>query len=109
MKIEKRGKYPGVKVHLEPEECEAFIALAENASQAGMLPVGGMPLSKPDPTYFTVALKIGKKMKKIAADDPDFLTERTPEQIEAALLKDKQKIELQLQAGIANGAWKQVD
>jgi hypothetical protein len=103
MKIEKRGKYPGVKVHLEPEECEAFLGLAKDVEL-------GMGLLQPTtPSYFTVALKIGKKMKKIAADDPTFLTERTPEQIEAALLKDKQKIEQQLQAGIANGAWKQVD
>jgi hypothetical protein len=107
MKIEKRGKYPGVKVHLDPEECEAFLQFAEDVAKSA-LPVPTNTLLVQD-TFFSVSLKIGKKMLKLRDEAPNFLKERTPLEIEQALLKDKQKIEQQLQAGIANGAWKQVD
>jgi hypothetical protein len=105
MKIEKRGKSPGVKVHLDPEECEAFIELVKDTE---MSQAHGQHLVIKD-TYFTVALKIGKKLKKIAEDEPDFLSERTPEQIKASMLKDLEKINAQLKAGIDDGSWKHVE
>jgi hypothetical protein len=104
VKIEKRGKYPGVKVHLEPDECQVFMALAEDIE---LCSVGTHESDAMD--YFTIALKIGRKMRKAAKEHPDLLLERTPEQIEAALLSDKEKIEKQLAAGVTTSAWKHVE
>lgn len=112
MKIEKRGKYPGVKVHLDPEECEAFMAFAEDLKtiqQSSSL--GDVPTSVVIPTFeqvsfFSISAKIGKQMNKLIKDEPDFLKERTPEQIKESLLADQAKIVKQLAAG---GGWKQVD
>lgn len=105
MKIERRGKYPGVKVHLDPEECEAFIKFADDKLTADH-PISDAPPAKP--TYFSVSLKIGKKMKKIMADAPDFLSDRTPEQVKESLLKDHAKIQEQLKAMDEKKDWKTV-
>lgn len=101
MKLESRGKYPGVKVHLEPDECEMVMDLARDLSQLKMLPyivetglVQGQTTS-----WFTVVAKMGKKMLALLKEHPDMLTERTPDQVKAALLKDQGKIEKQLAAG----------
>lgn len=102
MKIEKRGKYPGVKVHLDPEECEAFIGLAKDAAQVEIL-------KTPVKTYLTISLKIGKKLMGIAKDEPDFLIERTPEQVKESLLKDQAKIVEQLKAMDTGKDWKKVE
>lgn len=100
MKIEKRGKYPGVKVHLEPDEVGAFIKLAEDFLKIGR------KLHKETVDYFTISVRIGKKILKVQSTEPDLLTERTPEQVKAALLRDKAKIEAQLNAG---EGWKDVN
>lgn len=101
IKIEKRGKYPGVKVHLEPDECEAFINLAKDAEKVELI-------KSPVKSYLTVAIKIGKKMLSVAAEQPDFLIERTPEQVKESLLKDQAKIEEQLKAMGMGKDWKKV-
>lgn len=107
MKIEKRGKYPGVKVHLDPDECQAFIQFGEDVQKISPSdPLASVALKPSKPTYFSVSAQIGKKMGKILVEEPDFLKERTPEQIKESLLADKAKIEKQLAAG---GAWKNVE
>jgi len=68
MKIEKRGKYPGVKVHLEPEEVKAFMESA-TYDKSDYNPM--MVLSR----------KLGKKLNALVKEEPDTLTERTPEQV----------------------------
>lgn len=103
MKIEKRGKYPGVKVHLDPDECEAFSSLASYAEKTEILK-GTKPLS-----YLNVAIKIGHKLLKIAKEDPSFIEERTPEQVKESLMKDKKKIEEQLNAMGTGKDWKKVE
>lgn len=99
MKIEKRGKYAGVKIHLEPDEAEVLTKLATDFKAIGK-PLSGTL------DYFTLAVKIGKKILKQVAEDPTMLIERTPEQVTAALMKDKAKIEAQLAAG---EGWKNVN
>lgn len=103
MKIEKRGKYPGVKVHLDPEEVEPFLKLAEYAKTAQLSP------QYKGEDWFTIALKMAKKLTKVKEEDPDFLKERTPEQIKASMLKDMEKINAQLKAGVEDGSWKHID
>lgn len=81
MKIEKRGKYAGVKVHLDPEECKLFIQLAHdaNVSQDGMK--FEVPTYGSSPSYFSLALKLGHKLDFLVQQEPDTMTERTPEQV----------------------------
>ena len=103
MKIEKRGKYPGVKVHLEPDEVLPFKQLAEDAAKAGKS-YAGTPMN-----YFVIALKMGRKILAVEKECPDLLDKRTPEQIRESLLKDQAKIAKQLAAGIESGAWMKVE
>jgi len=103
MKIERRGKYPGVKVHLEPEEIAPFLALADDIEAAG-LHSGKKSTDTPD--YITISIKIGKRIRKEMDTHPDLLKERTPAQVKEALLKDQAKITAQLKAG---KDWKHVD
>ena len=99
MKIEKRGKYPGVKIHLEPDEVAVLTKLATDFKAIGK------PLSDVL-DYFTLSVKMGKKILKQVTADPSMLIERTPAQVTEALLRDKAKIEAQLAAG---EGWKDVN
>lgn len=100
MKLESRGKYPGVKVHLDPEECEALLKLAE-ANFMGY----GIEIKVP----LSLASKMGKSIKDLLVEQPDLLKERTPEQIAAILAKESEKAGLQLNA-LKNGKdWKKID
>lgn len=112
MKIEKRGKYPGVKVHLDPAECEKLMEFAKDIQVAfltGNTSSNKLEVELPaldQTSFFSISYKIGKQMNKLISKDPDFLKERTPEQVKESLLKDKEKIEKQLAAG---AGWKQVE
>ena len=64
MKIESRGKYPGVKIHLDPDECKGIINFADDN-------------------------KLRKNLMALIKDSPNVFSERTPEEI-AAVLKDEQ-------------------
>lgn len=88
MKIESRGKYPGVKVHLDPEECELLMNLAQDVALA----------SAPVKDHIALASKMGKKILALREEEPTLLEERTPEQIKAILAKESEKARLQLEA-----------
>jgi hypothetical protein len=86
MKIEKRGKYPGVKVHLEKDECEVLLALAANYEIA--YPKGSPILDGGSHNYISLSAKMGRKIKLLLAEEPNLLTERTEEEVIAALSKE---------------------
>jgi hypothetical protein len=101
MKIEKRGKYPGVKVHLEPDECALLVGVKS-------VDMGHQPGVK-NPSIvaaFKFTAKLGEKIRKLQADEPDLLEERTLEQIreelELELRKAKEKLEKLNQGQIWN-------
>ena len=101
MKVESRGKYGGVKVHLDPEECELLI------KAVGEGPFGtsfALPLK-----HVNLALKMGKKIKDLLEENPELLKERTPEQVAAILAKESEKAALQLNAVKAGKNWAKVD
>lgn len=83
MKIEPRGKYPGVKVHLDEKECEELL----QAYEGGYIKVNV-------PHFF--GLKLAKQIKDLLAEEPDLLTPRTPEQVKAILAKEVEKAKMQL-------------
>lgn len=73
MKVEPRGKYPGVKIHLDAEETTLLMDVFECLDT--------------DPT--TIPRQILKKIKCLMEEEPNLLTSRTPEQIAAALKKEE--------------------
>lgn len=83
MEIERRGKYPGVKVHLDPEEIEAINKLADF-------------LKIIDPVKSTSArpgqkliIKLDSKIAAQVAEDPTTLAKRTEDEIRATLEKER--------------------
>ena len=104
MKIEKRGKYAGVKVHLEPEECEAFVAFAADAEKAGLMGKK-IPVNM---SSFSLSAKLGKKIKNLMEDEPALLKERTPEEIQHELEVEYESAALKLKALAKGKDWKEI-
>ena len=96
MKIEARGKYPGVKVHLDEEETQMFLKLA--GSQATYI---SGPVAK-------FSIKLAGKINTLTSEHPNLVEERTQEEVLAALLRDQAKIQEQLAAIAAKHDWKKV-
>jgi len=94
IKFERRGKYPGVKIHLDREECEALVGKPHN-----------IPLTT---KAFELAAMIRKKLIRAIEEDPSILEERTEEEIKATLMKEYVESEKKL-AHIKDGLdWKKV-
>lgn len=85
-----RGKYAGVKVHLDGEECKGLIQYEV------VDPVSAI----------TFVVKLRKKIKALLAEEPLLLEDRTEEQVQAALLRDQEKITKQLKAMETGKDWK---
>lgn len=106
MKIETRGKYPGIKVHLDPDECVVFLALASDHKKEGSeyQATSGAQI----PSYFSLSVKLGKKIAALREENPTLFDERTPEQIHATLSKELIESQEKL-AAIGKGAdWKKI-
>lgn len=85
MEIERRGKYAGVKVHLDKDEVEQLV---ENPTN--------------------ISLKLQTKLKAALKSDPGLLKDRTPEEIHATLSKEAAESKLKLEA-IGKGIdWKKI-
>ena len=94
-----------MKVHLDGDECKAILDYClHNTSSAPTLTgvVSSNPLAFP---YQHIA-KLGKKIKALLAEEPLLLDDRTEEQVQAALLRDQEKITKQLKAMETGKDWK---
>lgn len=92
MKLEPRGKYAGVKVHLDGEECGEIISIP--------------PGAKDEMLSFYISLR--KHILKLQKVRPDLLKDRTPAQVEAELKEEAAKATMKLaKAGVA-GEWNKV-
>lgn len=105
MKIESRGKYAGIKVHLDAEEATQFLAWADQEGTIKDLKKVSVETVKV-PVLF--AIKLGGKIAKLLKDDPKVLEDRTPEQIAASMQKDLDKIIAQQHAMSSGKDWKKV-
>jgi hypothetical protein len=104
VKIESRGKYPGVKVHLEPEEVEVLLNFMKTAGSIDSTKrLVSLNIIGP------LAAKMGMKIQDLLAEDPTVLQPRTPEQIVAILAKESEKQRLQLEAMKSGKDWKKLD
>ena len=101
MKIEPRGKYAGVKVHLDGDEAEEVLAYF-HANKKGI--AEGDLLSFP-PKF---ASRLGAKINKLIAEMPNLLEDRTEEQIIEAMEGDLEKIQAQKKAIAQGKDWKKV-
>lgn len=104
MKIESRGKYPGVKLHLEPEEILAVLAIEEPLEDPANYMDGELTEES-----VKVLKKIIRSIKKLQKETPNLLDERTPEQIAAILIKEAEKSQLQLDTLTKTGQIKKLD
>ena len=100
MKIEPRGKYAGVKVHLDGDEAGELLEFFKSTSPAHKIK------ALPIPERF--ALKLGNKINNLIGEMPNLLEDRTEEQIKEALEGDQEKIEAQLAAMEKGKDWKKV-
>lgn len=90
MKVETRGKYPGVKIHLDAEECEKIIeGTADN-------PKGPKYYDHEINILMPISIKMGKMIRNLIAENPRLLQERSKEEVLAILAKESEKSALQL-------------
>lgn len=85
MKIEKRGKYPGVKIHFDKEQVEG--ALKEIAAHQKLFE-GASDAIKQGRRFkeaFPVLRELFKSIENLLEEDPTVLEERTEEEIKAEL------------------------
>ena len=97
MKIEKRGKYAGVKVHLDPEECEHLIAFSKTKDNLILS-------SHSAAVKLTGAL--GKKIKDLIVSEPDLLKDRSEDEIKKELENELTSAQLKLEAISKKKDWK---
>lgn len=117
MKLEARGKYAGIKIHLDKTEVESLLEIDTH-------PPGkedGIHLSYSAENFLVdFGWRLVKKLKKYQQEDPTFNEDRTPEQIKAALEKEAAKaaerlkqleetgkvgIECKAKLGVSGGGW----
>lgn len=99
MQIEKRGKYPGVKAHLNPEEVGIITAAHEKLKgKAIEIPIVLKPILK-------LVAKLGCLIEELEQEEPALLAERTPEQIRETLIEERDKAIAKLQKMDAGLAW----
>lgn len=115
MKIEPRGKYAGVKIHLDGDECEELLAAVQDDQVKGYqfstkLAQGTM--KKKSQQLFTVValgVQMASKIRNLQEEEPDLLKDRTPEQVKAILAKEVEKAKIQLDTLNAGGKITQID
>jgi hypothetical protein len=104
MKLETRGKYPGVKVHLDPDEVNIILDYF-NIEAVGVYTGPGHPADKIE----ALLKKMNKELRKLQENEPTLLEERTPEQIAAILAKEAEAATLKLARMKEGKDWKKID
>ena len=102
MKIEKRGKYAGVKVHLTETECELLMEITACSDELSSTDWNGENIA------VKFASKLGKKISTLLEECPDLLKPRTPEEIKLELENELESATLKLQAMENGGDWKEI-
>jgi len=89
--IERRGKFGGVKAHLDPDICQILLAGIE-------VPGGEM-------AFTSVGRKLAFMIQGLLEDEPDLLSARSQAQIDAELHEEMIKAQMKLARGKAGGKW----
>lgn len=93
MKLEPRGKYPGVKIHLDEKETRDVLDIDDKASTG---------------KAWDFIVKLARKIHKLQNDLPTLLEERTEEEIRAELEEERDKSIAKLAAMDKGKDWKKV-
>lgn len=104
MKVESRGKFPGVKLHLEAEEVTTLLEY-HDIEAVGVYHGSDHPGNK----LGALLHKIDKKVRALLQENPNLLTERTKEEIAAILIKEAEKSQAQLAHLQATGGLENLD
>lgn len=96
MKAEKRGKYSGVKLHLDGPECEFYLKLSKNPTPKLFAEAGN------------IAVKIGAKIAKLQAEYPSLLKERTKVEIQHELEVELESADKKIKALKSGGNWQDI-
>lgn len=101
MKIEKRGKYAGVKVHLDEEECLTYTQFFFAIS-------AGLAELHAEQPAIKLGVRLGKKITLLLKEEPNLLKPRTDEEIQHELLVELESATQKIAAIKAGGDWKGV-
>ena len=101
-KSDRRGKYPGIKAHLDEADCQELLEWYKHLKE------GTKSSKELMPEGIQFAKRLAKTVKEVLAENPDLLEERTPEQVREALEKDQKKIQEQLATMKSGDDWKKV-
>lgn len=123
MNLEKRGKFPGIKLHLTKEECEEVLVLRKEHKTGKIRKL--RERAKEGAKGFTTAevaalsdalcnaldwvLPVVKLIGKAIEEDPTILAERTEAEIVEELKAEKVKCEKKLAQIAAGEEWKTHD
>jgi hypothetical protein len=108
MKIEPRGKYPGVKVHLDEEECQELLKGAADNPGGSKKGNGGF-MDHEVRILAGFAVKLARKIRQLQIEMPELLDERTEEQIRKELEIERDKSAKKLAAMDKGKDWKKVE
>lgn len=95
-KVEKRGKYKGVKIHLSDDASQLLMNFSDSYDPTIRLQVE------------VLCIDIGKKIKKLQDEYPNLLVDRSPEEIKAELENEFESAKKKLEAIESKKDWKQV-
>lgn len=95
-KCERRGKFPGTKIHLGAETSQLLIDLYK----------GPTPNIRSD--VYDLCVAIGRCLSKLIIEYPNLLKDRTPEEIKAELENEFTSAQKKLEAIAAKKDWTQV-
>lgn len=83
MKADTRGKFPGIRVHLDRDDCLSFVEARDTGDKKRLR---------------TLATSIAAAIDVVLNETPGALADRTPEQVKAALQKEAAKAAKKLEA-----------
>ena len=108
MKIEPRGKYAGIKVHLDEKEVQEILDTmdAANSGLAHIHPHDvSYDLSNLGEKFLT---KLGKKVREVMKEKPNLLEPRTDEEVALELASEYESAKAKIATLKAKGDWKKV-
>lgn len=105
-KLEPRGKYSGVKIHLTGEESRRFMELYERIQVQHS--THAFTNYEDENFSFKFVTSLGKKIRKLLVECPHLFEDRTKEQIEEALKTEQEQAALKLNALQKGEKWNQI-
>lgn len=95
-KCERRGKWPGTKIHLGADTSQLLIDLYKT------------PTIDIREDVYDLCISIGKCLSKLIVEYPDMLEDRTPEQVKAELENEFESSKQKLEAIASKKDWKEI-